>query len=126
MASRLRHGLQRFAAVAAPAPVRFALKVRHPAWARDGVTVDVNGARAAASTQPSSYVTVHRDWRDGDVVTVRFPMGLRLEELPGDPRTVALLYGPVVLAGDYNVAPTELDIYPTRSWEASGSWIPTA
>jgi exodeoxyribonuclease-3 len=24
---------------------------------------------------------------------------------------------PVVLAGDYNVAPTEIDIYPTRSWE---------
>ena len=24
---------------------------------------------------------------------------------------------PVVLAGDYNVAPTELDIYPTRSWD---------
>ncbi len=25
---------------------------------------------------------------------------------------------PVVLAGDYNVAPTELDIYPTRSWDS--------
>ena len=24
---------------------------------------------------------------------------------------------PIVLAGDYNVAPTELDIYPTRSWD---------
>jgi len=24
---------------------------------------------------------------------------------------------PAVLAGDYNVAPTELDIYPTKSWE---------
>ena len=24
---------------------------------------------------------------------------------------------PVVLAGDYNVAPTSLDIYPTRSWD---------
>ena len=24
---------------------------------------------------------------------------------------------PVVLAGDYNVAPTALDIYPTRSWD---------
>ena len=24
---------------------------------------------------------------------------------------------PVVLAGDYNVAPTGLDIYPTRSWD---------
>src|SRR5438067_9208151 len=24
---------------------------------------------------------------------------------------------PVVLAGDFNVAPTEVDIYPTRSWD---------
>ncbi|MBB6414274.1 exodeoxyribonuclease III [Mesorhizobium sangaii] len=24
---------------------------------------------------------------------------------------------PIVLAGDYNVAPTDLDIYPTKSWE---------
>ena len=24
---------------------------------------------------------------------------------------------PVVLAGDFNVAPTDLDIYPTRSWD---------
>lgn len=24
---------------------------------------------------------------------------------------------PIVLAGDFNVAPTELDIYPTRSWD---------
>ncbi len=24
---------------------------------------------------------------------------------------------PVILAGDFNVAPTELDIYPTRSWD---------
>ena len=23
----------------------------------------------------------------------------------------------MVLAGDYNVAPTELDIYPTKSWD---------
>jgi exodeoxyribonuclease III len=24
---------------------------------------------------------------------------------------------PIVLAGDYNVAPTDLDIYPTKSWD---------
>jgi DUF1680 family protein len=86
--------------VATPSPVRFALKVRHPAWARDGITVDVNGTRAAASSEPSSYVAVEREWRDGDVVTVRMPMSLRFEALPGDLRTVALLYGPVVLAAD--------------------------
>ena len=24
---------------------------------------------------------------------------------------------PVLLAGDYNVVPTDLDIYPTKSWD---------
>jgi DUF1680 family protein len=84
----------------APAPVRLALKIRHPAWAQAGVTVDVNGRRAAASGRPGSYVTIEREWRDRDAVTVRLPMSLRLEPLPGDAKAVAMLYGPVVLAGD--------------------------
>ena len=33
---------------------------------------------------------------------------------------------PVVLAGDYNVAPTELDIYPTRSWDKDALIQPKA
>jgi exodeoxyribonuclease III len=35
-------------------------------------------------------------------------------------RHAATLYdtnAPVVLAGDFNVVPTELDIYPTKSWD---------
>jgi DUF1680 family protein len=86
--------------VTVASPVRLALKVRHPAWAQDGITLDVNGRREAASTERASYLTLDREWRDGDVVTVRMPMSLRLEELPGDAKTVALLYGPIVLAGD--------------------------
>jgi exodeoxyribonuclease-3 len=31
---------------------------------------------------------------------------------------------PVVLAGDYNVAPTALDIYPTRSWDGNALILP--
>ena len=31
---------------------------------------------------------------------------------------------PVVLAGDYNVAPTEFDIYPTRSWDKNALMQP--
>ncbi len=81
-------------------PVRLALKVRHPAWAQAGITVDVNGRREVARTEPGSYVTVDREWRNGDLVRVRLPMSLRLEALPGDASTVALLYGPVLLAGD--------------------------
>jgi exodeoxyribonuclease III len=31
---------------------------------------------------------------------------------------------PVVLAGDYNVAPTALDIYPTKSWDGNALILP--
>ena len=33
---------------------------------------------------------------------------------------------PVVLAGDYNVAPTEIDIYPTKSWKKDALVQPAA
>jgi exodeoxyribonuclease III len=32
-------------------------------------------------------------------------------------RTLLKSGAPVVLAGDYNVAPTQIDIYPTKSWD---------
>lgn len=32
-------------------------------------------------------------------------------------RTLLKAGVPVILAGDYNVAPTEIDIYPTKSWD---------
>ena len=40
-----------------------------------------------------------------------------LERLRRHARTLLKAKVPLVLAGDYNVAPTERDIYPTRSWD---------
>jgi len=48
---------------------------------------------------PGSYAAIQRAWQDGDVVEIRLPMQLRFEPLPGEAKTVAFLYGPVVLAG---------------------------
>ncbi len=87
-------------AVTASRPVRLALKVRYPAWAQSGATVSVNGTRQSLTAAPGSYITIDREWKTGDTVDVRFPMTLRMEALPDDPHIRALLYGPVVLAGD--------------------------
>ena len=81
-------------------PVRLALKVRYPLWARSGMMLTVNGRKETVPAKPGSYVTVEREWQTGDLVQIRFPMSLHLEAMPDDPRTVALLYGPIVLAGD--------------------------
>ena len=81
-------------------PARFALRLRHPAWAKDGLAVSVNGQALAIDSRPGAYATVEREWHDGDAVEVRVPMGLRFEPMPDDPLRGAFLYGPVVLAAD--------------------------
>ena len=80
-------------------PVKLALKIRHPFWAKE-ISVTVNGAATAAPTGAEGYATLEREWKDGDAVEVRLPMTLRVEPLPGAPKLVALCYGPVVLAGE--------------------------
>ena len=81
-------------------PARFALRLRHPAWVKDGFAVSVNGQAQPVEGGPSSYATVEREWRDGDVVEVRVPMSLRFEPTPDDPTRGAFLFGPIVLAAD--------------------------
>lgn len=81
-------------------PVQLALKVRYPSWAQAGMTLTINGTPKTFNEKPGSYVTVDRRWKNGDRVGIRFPMILHVESMPDDSSVVALLYGPIVLAGD--------------------------
>jgi DUF1680 family protein len=85
-------------AIAARRPVPATIHVRHPGWCARA-TIRVNGRDASTSATPGSYVALTRTWRDGDVVDVQLPMTVRAEPLPGAPDTIALLYGPIALAG---------------------------
>jgi DUF1680 family protein len=86
--------------VSADRPTRLAIKVRYPSWATDGLTVNVNGQQDRVSGSPGSYVTILREWKTGDVLAIDLPMRLRVEPMPGAPKTVAIFYGPILLAGD--------------------------
>jgi hypothetical protein len=76
-----------------------ALRLRIPEWANGG-SVRINGKPLEASASPGSYLTIHRTWKNGDRVEMELPMQLRVEPMPDDPKTQAVLYGPLVLAGD--------------------------
>ena len=84
--------------VRASAPTRFNLKVRHPSWCARA-TATVNGHHWIESTTPGCYIDIDRTWHDRDIIEVRLPMQLRQEELPNAPGLVAVMYGPIVLAG---------------------------
>jgi uncharacterized protein len=81
------------------APTPLTLRIRHPAWT-PALELLVNGEPVPVASSPSSYADVTRTWANGDVVTVRTPMTLRLEPMPDNPARVAVLFGPIVLAGD--------------------------
>ena len=81
-------------------PVRLSLKVRYPSWAQSGMTLTINGRNEPVKAKPGTYVAVEREWKNGDTVQARLPMSLRAEAMPDDANMIALLYGPIVLAGD--------------------------
>jgi hypothetical protein len=81
-------------------PRRFTLALRRPSWAGDGFGVKLNGAPVKAAGTPGSYVEIARTWRTGDRVDLTLPKSLRLEPLPDNPDRVAIMWGPLVLAGD--------------------------
>lgn len=77
---------------------KFTMKLRYPSWSGKAV-VKVNGKKVATG-KAGSYITIARNWKDGDKVEATFPMSVRAETAHGDASRVALLYGPVVLAGE--------------------------
>jgi uncharacterized protein len=82
-----------------PTPTQLALKIRWPAWA-EKISVRLNGKKQKISGAPGSYVSLNREWRNGDRVEIQLPMKLHTEPLPGTTNIVAVLYGPIVLAGN--------------------------
>lgn len=86
--------------LALKSPKKFTLALRRPAWAGEGFAVTINGQPAQHLPQPDSYVELDRVWHDGDTVALVLPKQLHEEPLPDNPRRVALMWGPLVLAGD--------------------------
>jgi DUF1680 family protein len=79
-----------------------ALSLRVPDWC-ENPRLELNGARIAAK-RGAGYLRLHRVWRRGDVLRLALPRTLRFEATADDPDTLALLYGPLVLAGDLGPA----------------------
>jgi hypothetical protein len=78
---------------------KFALQVRYPGWVKPGqFSVKVNGQPVQIVTGPSSYVTIDRQWKKGDVVDINFPMYNSVKYLPNLPQYIALMHGPIMLA----------------------------
>jgi uncharacterized protein len=80
-------------------PEKFAMEIRRPFWATKGFAVKVNGVQVDAG-KPQSYLSISREWKNGDLVEVDMRLFLRTEAMPDNRDRVAVFYGPILLAGD--------------------------
>ncbi len=76
------------------------LSFRRPSWAGEGFAIKVNGKAIVMFSKPGSYIQIARTWKSGDTVSLVLPKTLHAEATADNPNRVALMWGPLVLAGD--------------------------
>jgi len=80
-------------------PTQLAMRIREPYWTDGKMVLTVNG-RPAAATRAGGYLVVDRTWTGGDELHATLPIGLHIDPMPDDDTLQAIMYGPLVLAGD--------------------------
>lgn len=105
MATSFPEGETATATLTLNAPRTFTLALRRPSWAGEGFAVAVNGTPIASLPGAGSYVEIEREWKSGDSVSTRLPKALRLDVLPDNKQRAAIMWGPLVLAGDLGEEP---------------------
>jgi DUF1680 family protein len=125
--------------IAAPRPARAALKLRIPGWARNQpapgslyayaqpihrpTEIAVNGRDVNAALDPLGYVTIDREWHDGDRVEMGFPFDVH--EVTADARVadargrVAVERGPIVYCAEW----PDVDDHGALGLRAAGSTV---
>ncbi|MBC8481663.1 MAG: glycoside hydrolase family 127 protein, partial [Planctomycetes bacterium] len=87
--------------IEAAKPTEFAMNFRVPYWATNGIKAKVNGkAVKTNNVKPTSWFVIDRKWKSGDTVELVIPMSLHYQAMADDPGMVAIMYGPLVLAGE--------------------------
>lgn len=79
-------------------PETFAVYLRVPAWAGKATRAAVNGRTLSTELRPGNFVSIQREWRDGDRIEYSIDMPLRPEAVDQQhPNLQALLFGPLTL-----------------------------
>lgn len=78
------------------------VRIRVPSWAINDMGISVNG-KAAASGKPGSYVTLDRQWTEGDRLTFTLPAAMRVRPYKGADQVAgktryAIEFGPILMA----------------------------
>jgi len=78
-------------------PVSFPLYLRVPAWCQSP-ELAVNGKNAKLGASSGKFVRIDREWKTGDVVTLRLPMQVSVRKWERNHNSVSVDYGPLTFS----------------------------
>jgi DUF1680 family protein len=105
----------------------FNLMVRYPGWVnKDALKIIVNGKEISYAALPSSYVSIVRQWKKGDVVQIMLPMHNTVEHIPNVKEYIAFLHGPILLGAKTGTEDLKGLIADDGRWSqyAAGEYLP--
>ncbi len=80
-------------------PQKFTMRIRKPEWVNTA-QFKVNKKTIQPVLEANGYWSIARTWKKGDNVEIILPMQLHTEPMPDNANRIAVLYGPIVMAGD--------------------------
>lgn len=105
--------------------VEFPLHLRIPRWAT-GSTLTMNGRKQEVAVAPGTFAILKRQWRNGDIVTLKLPMPLRVRTWDQNRNAVSIDRGPLTYSlkikerwashGSRHPQWPEWEVFPESPW----------
>lgn len=80
-----------------PKRVKFPFYLRIPSWT-ENVEIFINGKRVEANIVPGKYARINREWKNGDKISVNYPMKFTMKQWQVNKNSVSVNYGPLTLS----------------------------
>lgn len=100
-----------------PNDVKFPFYLRIPSWTKDA-KLQINGKHVSVNMDAGKYACINRNWKDGDVVTVIFPMDFSMKTWQVNKNSVSVNYGPLTLSLNIDEEYKRVDSKETAIWDS--------
>lgn len=77
--------------------VHFPLYLRIPSWC-EGASAYLNNEKVTCALKGGKYLRIDRTWKDGDSISLNFPMSISLRHWQVNNNSVSVDYGPLTLS----------------------------
>ncbi|MDQ6844872.1 MAG: glycoside hydrolase family 127 protein, partial [Bacteroidota bacterium] len=100
----------------------FPLYLRIPGWCNNA-TVSINGKQVEVNATSASYIRLENTWKQGDVVELKLPMKLSIQEWTKNKNSVSVNYGPLTFSlkinESYKLMDSKASAIGDSKWQAN-------